>query len=64
MTFDEWNVRETRRLCRGEDAATARLTRAARRGGMARFVLWDDYLAAAKRERFDPELLVSSSRDN
>ena len=55
MTFDEWNRQETNRLCASEDKATARHVRAARSGGMARWMLWNDYVAAARRDGFTME---------
>lgn len=54
-TFDQWNKEETRRIVEKEDKDTARLVRKARSGGMARFTLWDDYLAASQTDNFQVE---------
>jgi hypothetical protein len=55
MTFDDWNRHETKRITEREGADVARLVRKARKGGMFRFMAWENYVAYCEAHDITPE---------
>jgi hypothetical protein len=59
MTFDDWNRQETKRIAEASDKDTAKHVRRARKGGMFRFIAWDDYVEYCEANGIVPEALVT-----
>ena len=59
MTFDDWNRQETKRIAQASDSATAKHVRRARKGGLFRFMAYDDYVEFCEANGIAPEALVA-----
>lgn len=54
LSFDAWNQITTSKIIK-DNPGMSRQIRTARTGGLARLILWDDYLKDAEVHGFQPE---------